>query len=110
MSGNAAQEARIFVLHLALDDAVPEAAIVGRWRDGVLQRWRGIECRMRHTERTEDFALAGCVEGFVGQAFEGDAKEDETNVAVLCVRARRGDQVGGEGGLQQLSRGVDALK
>src|ERR1700675_2645605 len=63
MWGNAAEDARVFVLHLALDDAVAEGAIIGRGRDGVLQGVCGIESRVCHAERTEDFALAEHVEG-----------------------------------------------
>ena len=39
------------------------------------QRWRGIESRVSHAERTEDFALAEHVERFVGEALERDARE-----------------------------------
>ena len=35
VSGNAAEDARVFVLHFALDDPVAEGAIVGCGRDGV---------------------------------------------------------------------------
>ncbi len=35
MWGNAAEDARVFVLHLASDDAVAEGAIVGGGWDGI---------------------------------------------------------------------------
>jgi len=65
VSGNAAQDTGIFVLHRALDDAAAEGAIVGGGRDRRLQGGRGIERRARHAEWPEDFALAKRGEGFV---------------------------------------------
>ena len=87
MSGNAAERARVFVLHLALNDAAAEGAIVGCRRDAILQGGRGIEGRARHAQRAKDFALAKCVKRFVGQAFEDDAENDEADVAVFGARA-----------------------
>jgi len=77
-----------FVLHFALNDAVAERAIVGGWRDSVFQGGRGLEGCLSHAERTENFALAECVERFVGQAFEDDAQNDEADVAVFGARHR----------------------
>ncbi len=56
---------------------------------------------MRHAERTENFALAECVETFIGKPFECDAKNDESDVAVFGARAGVGGKRSGEGGLQQ---------
>ncbi len=42
---------------------------------------------MRHSERSEDFPLAEAVKAFVGQPFESDAEEDESNIAVVGVAA-----------------------
>jgi hypothetical protein len=38
VSGNAAENARVFVLHLALDDAMAKGAVVGCGRDGIRAR------------------------------------------------------------------------
>jgi len=110
VSGNAAEDARVFVLHLALDDSVAEGAIVGGWRDGVLHCKCGSEGRVRHAERAEDFALAERVERFVGEAFEDDAENDEADVAVFG--AGTGSRCKGccEGGLQKVFAGLGAQK
>ena len=65
MSGEAPEDAGVFVLHLALDDAMSKAAIIRCWRYRVFQGSRGIERGVRHAEWAEDFALAENVEVFV---------------------------------------------
>src|SRR5271157_67866 len=102
MSGSAAENARIFVLHFALNDPVAEGAIIGGRQDGILQSSGGIERRVRHSERTEDFALAEHVDGFVGEAFQGNAENNETDVTVFRARAGSRGQGNGEGGLQKV--------
>ena len=59
--GNAAENGRIFVLHFALNDAMAEAGIGGGGWDRLFQHGRGIESRMRQSERTEDFTLAEAI-------------------------------------------------
>ncbi len=108
VSGNAAEDARVFVLHLALDDAVAESAIIGGWRDGVFQSGCRVEGRVRHAERAEDFALAEQVEGFVGEAFEHDAEDDEADVAVVGPRAGAGGKWVGKGGSQKVLTSASA--
>ena len=44
---------------------------------------RGVECRVGHAERAEDFALAKAVERFSGEAFKGGTKDDESDVTVV---------------------------
>ena len=61
-------------------------------------------------ERTEDFALAECVEAFVGEAFERDAENDEADVAVFGARAGSGGKRGGEGGLQKVFASLGVQK
>ena len=108
MSGNAAEDAGVLVLHLALNDAVAEGAIVGGWRDRVLQGARRIESRVSHAERTEDFALAERVEGFVREAFEDDAENNEADVAIFGARAGSGDERSGERSLQKVFTSLGA--
>src|SRR5208283_4493358 len=60
-----------------------------------------IEGRVRHAQRSEDFALAKRVERFVSEALERDAENDKANVAVFRVRAWDGGERRGEGGSQQ---------
>ena len=86
--------------YLALNDAEAEAAIVGGWRDRVLQSVCGIEGRVRHAQRSEDFALAERVERFVGEAFERDAENNEADVAVFGAGAGGGGERRGESGSQ----------
>ena len=57
---------------------------------------------MDHTERRKDFTLAESIKRFVGEAFEGYAKDDESDVAVFSAGARVGCQRRGEGGVQQV--------
>ena len=61
---------------------------------------------MRHSERGEDFALAETVEGFIGEAFERDAEDDEPDVAVRGAGAGIGGQRHGEGGLEEFVAGL----
>ena len=51
-------------------------------------------------EKPEDFALAEHVEGFVGEAFEDDAENDEADVAVFGARTGGGGKFRRERGLQ----------
>ena len=91
LAGDATQDAGIFVLHFALDDALTEAAIIRRRRNLRADFLRRIESGVGHSERSKDFALAEAVERFIGESLEGDGKEDESNVAVLerAIRDRR---------------------
>ena len=65
---------------------------------------------MRHAQRAKDFALAECVERFVGQAFEDDAQNDEADVAVFGARTGSVGQRRGEGGLQKLFTSLGELE
>src|ERR1035438_9861011 len=98
MSGNAAEDAGVLVLHLALDKAAAESAIVGGWRDRLLQGNRGFESRASHAEWTEDFALAKRVERLIGKAFENNAQKDEADVAVFGAASGGTVESRGEGG------------
>ena len=110
--GYSAQDAGVFVLNFALDDSLAEGAavaqalrvirfrqlsdrsvrptrfffafsFVGGGRDLCADFWWGIKCCVRHRQWGEDFAPAEAVERFVGQAFEDDAEDDESDVTVL---------------------------
>src|ERR1700686_2843595 len=83
MSSHAAEYARIFVLHFALNNAVPKATILSRRRNRLFQSWSGIECRTAHAQRAKNFSLAENVERLVGQSFESKAQKDESDVAVF---------------------------
>src|SRR5579863_668083 len=56
--GHPAKHAGVLVLYLALDDALPERAIVLRGRDVGATFGRGIVSGVRHAQRAEDLALA----------------------------------------------------
>ena len=60
-----------------------------------------IESGVSHAERAEDFSLAEDIEGFVGQALEGHAEDDESDVTVFGAHAGGGGQCSGEGGLEK---------
>ena len=120
MASDAAEHAGVLVVHLALDDSSAEGArlrkreillaagvrlrfrlfaegsvratLVGsRWNVLTLL-WRRVVSGTGHAERSEYFALAEAVEGFTGEAFEGDAEDDKSDVAVFGALAR----IGGE--------------
>ena len=101
MCSHATQEAGVFVLNFALDDAVAKALVVCGGRDGEAQCGCGVERRVRHAEGAEDFALAEMVEEFVGETLESHAEEDESDVAVLGVRARVVSQRHRESGCEE---------
>ena len=63
-----------------------------------------------HSEGAEDFALAENVERLSGNAFEGGAQEDESDIAVFGAGAGIGGEGSGEGGAQQVLSRVCALR
>src|SRR5437016_5520787 len=85
--GNSAQDARVLILYFALHDAMAESLVVDRGGDGGVQFACGIEGGMRHAKGAEHFALAEVVQRFVGEAFEGNSENDETDIAVLGMGA-----------------------
>ena len=60
---------------------------------------------MAHPERAEDFALAEAVEGFAGQAFQSDAEDDESDVAIVDASAGTCGERDAEGGAEELVAG-----
>ena len=117
VSGYAAEDAGIFVLHFALDDAIAESAaggVIASARRGL--RFRRLPARVSdphgpsrssavggiergflrriegciHAERGKDFAPAKTVERFVGEAFERNAEKNKSDVAVFGAGARIG--------------------
>ncbi len=73
MSGNTAEDAGVFVLHFALNDAMTKTSIVGCRRDSRAQFGCGIKGSLGQAERTKNLALAETIERFIGQSFEGYA-------------------------------------
>jgi len=70
-----------------------EAAVVRSRRDVIFHRLRGIESRVRHAQRTKDFALTECnrLDSSVSR-FERDAKNDE--ILYRCIpRGRQARQL-----------------
>ena len=89
MSRDSAHHAGVFILHLTLNDSLAEAPIVCGRRDLRFPCLRRIEHRSAHSHPRKDFPLTKLVERFSGDSFEGDPEQNETDVAVLGVRARR---------------------
>jgi hypothetical protein len=58
-------------------------SFVGGRRDSWAHFCGRLEGCVCHGERGEDFAQAEAVERFAGYAFEGDAEDDESDVAVF---------------------------
>jgi len=76
VSGNASEDARIFILDFTLDDAMAKGFVIGcRWDLGAKCR-RGIERGVGQAEGTEDFALAETAEGLIGEALERDPEDE----------------------------------
>src|SRR6266851_281524 len=120
MASDAAEHAGVLVLDLTLDDSSTEGARLrkrgilldarrrlrfqvfadGRVRPTLVgSGWnvfallgRRVVSGVGHAQRSEYFALAEAVEGLIGEAFQGDAEDDESDVAVLRTPAR----IGGE--------------
>ena len=112
MASDAAEHAGVFVVHLALDDSSAEGARLRKLAAGGRLRFRPfVEGSVRatlvgsgwnvltllgrrvvsgagHAQRSEYFALAEAVEGFIGEAFQGDAEDDKSDVAVFGALAR----------------------
>ena len=101
MRGNASEDAGVLVLDFTLDDAVAEGTVVRCRRNFMFQRSPRIERRVHHAERPKNFALAEGIERFIGEAFESEAENDESDIAVFGARARGGSEFGREGGLQK---------
>ena len=106
VSGDSAEDAGIFVLHFSLDHAMTEAWIVGGRRDLRTELFRRIESCIDHAQRSENFALAKSIERFISEALEGDAKDDESYVAVIGTRSRISPEPHGESRMQQFIASV----
>jgi len=103
VSGNAAQDTGIFVLHRALDDAAAEGAIVGGGRDRRLQAGAGLNVvRVMpsgpKTSRWQNVARDSSL------GVRDDAKNDEADVAVFGASARLVGERGREAACNNLSR------
>lgn len=92
VSGDSAEGKGILILDFALNDAMTEGVVVLCGRDLDTALGGRIECRTSHGQGAEDFALTECVEGFAGEALEGGAKDDESDVTVFATRTG----IGGE--------------
>src|SRR4029077_15392002 len=118
MASDAAEHAGVLVLDLALDDSSAEGArwrkreiwldaggrlrfrpfaersvratLVGSGWNVLTLLWRRVVSGAGHAQRSEYLALAEAVEGFVGDAFQGDAQDDKSDVAVFGTLARIG--------------------
>ena len=122
MWGNSAENEGILILHFALDDPTPKSA----WTDksvrptgicfvgGGWNLWTefpgGIECRARHRQRSKNFSLAEGVECFASQAFERNAEDNESDVAVFGASVRISVERNRKGGAQEFVAGVSAKK
>ena len=109
VSGNAAEHEGVFVLDFALNDSVPESAVIGGRRNFGAHVRRRLECGMRHSEWSENFAPTEKIEGFFGKAFQRRAQDNESDVAVFDARGRVGGEGHGKGGAEKLlsSAGVE---
>src|SRR5258708_14950912 len=120
MASDAAEPAGVLVVDLALYDSSAEGAglrkreilldaggrlpfplfadrsvratLVGSGWNVLTLLWRRVVSGAGHAKRSEYFALAEAVERFIGEAFQGDAEDDKSDVAVFGTLAR----IGGE--------------
>src|SRR5580658_1360341 len=101
MPRDPAEHAGILILHFTLNDAVAEGLIVSScWNLRADFGWR-VERSVRPLPRCKDFPLAERGERFVGETFESNAEQDESNVAVVGARSWIGCQRHRENGVQQ---------
>src|SRR5690242_14273895 len=95
MRCNSAKHACVFVLHFTLNDSIPKRNVIGRGGNCVAPRGRGNKYNSGNSESSK-FGPAECVEGCVGQTFEGNSENDESNIAVGNTRSGISDQRSGE--------------
>lgn len=106
VSSDTAEDESIFVLDFALDDAMAERAIVDGGRNFRAHLGGRVERRAGHGERAENFALAEGVEGFLCDASEGFAEDDESDVAVFGLGSGIGGEWHSDGGAEQIIVGL----
>ncbi len=118
MAGDSAHDGGIFIVDLALNQAMAEGAVIFCGRDCGLQvGWR-VEAGVRKIEFGEDFTLAELVQRLAGKLFQRLAQQDEANVTVFGARAGLGGKRDAErmveqfvlimGGLKELDIGRQA--
>src|SRR5215831_3747210 len=97
MSRNAAHHAGVLILYFSLNDAVAEGLVVrGGWNRSSPRGWR-VEGGVHHCQRPEDLVPAEMIERFFGDALQGNAENDESDVAICRFASGIGGERGREG-------------
>src|SRR6185312_7829671 len=92
MSGYPAHDGGVFIVDLALNEAMAEGTVIFGRRDCEFQvGWR-IEAGMRKIEFGEDLTLAELAQGLAGKLFQRMTQQDEADVTVFGTRTGRGGE------------------
>src|SRR5215831_13590991 len=88
MAGNSPHHPCILVVDLALHNAMPEGCVVfGRWHVSLIWMSGEIEADSETVERLEDLAFPKSVQSFTREPLQGDAEQDEADVAIFGMGA-----------------------
>src|SRR5438477_13218120 len=88
MSGDASHHPCILVVHFALDDPLAKSFVLdSRWYE-LAQLFCRAKSRRSHAQRREDLPPTKRVQSLTGNPLQGHAKNDESDIAVLNLRAR----------------------
>ena len=82
-----------------------EADVVSGGRNGIAPSCGRIKGGVGHPQRAEELALAEPVESFIGNSLQGDAENNEANVAVFSPGAWICRERGSESGSEQFGLG-----
>src|ERR1700726_1901214 len=77
---HSAHRPRIFVMHLALQQTLPERGVVFGRSNARAERFRRIELSFRHCQRLENVPMGKYLESFPLHSLHDFAEKDETQV------------------------------
>src|ERR1700761_2653568 len=83
MAGDTAHHASVFIVYLALNNAMPEAAVVLRRRYGTAEFLVRTKATRTHAKGRKDLTLAERVQWFTGDLLDQIAENDEADVGIL---------------------------
>jgi len=100
MSSDPAHDKSVFVVDLALNEAMAEGAVIFRGRDcWFFVGWR-VKAGVRKVEFGEDLTLAELVQRLAGEPFQCLTQQNEADVTVFGARAG----IGRKGYLESLTQ------
>ena len=99
MSSNSAHDGSVFVIDLALNQAMAEGAVIFRGRDYEFLAGRRVKAGMAEIEFGEDLTPAELVQRLAGKLLQRFTQKDKADIAVFGAGAGIGCErdVGGPG-------------